>query len=107
VDEDLPLAHKLETLEVCQIYRYRFQIHCGMEWLGEFNGMWWFTDDPIFRGSYPENLRQYFTNPDEQVSPEVWTHITLVADDEIRLTLPDGSDESVYYATDREWPGCA
>ena len=78
-----------------------------MEWLGEFNAKVWVTEDPIFRGSYPEDLRRFFTDGNERISPELWTRITLAADDEIRLTLPDGSSETVYHPTDEEWPGCA
>ncbi len=107
VEDDLPVIYNQSDLELGQTYRYRFQIHCGMEWLAEFNAKNWVTDAPIFRGSYPEDLRKFFTDPKEQISPELWTYITLVSEDEIRLTLPDGSDETVYRPTDDEWPGCA
>ncbi len=67
------------------------------------------TDNPVYPGTdnYPESLRQWFRNPDEQISPELWTYITLIAEDEIRLTLPDRSSESIYRPTDEEMPGCA
>lgn len=107
LDEELSVVYNQQILEVGETHPYRFQIHCGMEWLGEFNATNWVTDDPMFRGSYPEDLREFFANPDEQISPELWTHITLMAEDEIRLTLPDGSRETVYRPTDAEWPGCA
>jgi len=107
VDDDLPLTSNLSTLEIGQTYRYRFQIHCGMEWLGEFNDKTWVADNPIFRGAYPESLREFFTDPEERISPELWTRIMLVSDVEIQLTLPDGTRETSYYPTDRESSGCA
>lgn len=97
------------TLEQGVTYRYAFFIHCGMEWMEEFNGTKWRTDEPIYRGAGrpPDSLRQFFVNPNETISPDLWTHLKLVAPDEILLTLPDGSQDSIYYPTDDEWPGCA
>lgn len=97
------------TLEQGVTYRYAFFIHCGMEWLEELNGTLWRTDAPIYRGvgKTPDSLRQFLVNPDETISPDLWTHITLVSPDEILLTLPDESQESNYHPTDDERPGCA
>ena len=96
-------------LEVGETVAYKYYIHCGMNWLTDFNGSVWYSEDPIWngRGRYPEELRRFFANPSEQISPELWTHLTLVAGDEISVTLPDGSLESVYRPSEREWPGCA
>jgi hypothetical protein len=103
------MADNQTVLELNQTYRYKFHIHCGTEWLIDFNGATWLTAEPIYDGvgRFPDGLRRFFTNPGEQISPELLTHITLVEKDEIRLTLPDGSLESVYHPTDEEWPGCA
>ena len=108
VDESLPVVYSGAELEMGEIYRYPFYIHCGMRWL-DFNDAVWKTDDPVYRGTdnYPESLRQWFRNSDEQISPELWTYVTLTAEGEIRLTLPDGSSESIYRPTDEEMPGCA
>ncbi len=108
-DEKLPVAYNQTQLEVGGTYRYKFQIHCGMQWLIDFNGVTWTTDDSIFDGAgrYSEDLRKFFSDPNQQISPELWTHITLVAPGEIRLTLPDGSQESIYHPSIAEWPGCA
>lgn len=107
--EPLPVIYNGGELEPGTTYRYPFYIHCGTEWLSDFNGSVWLTDDPIYDGIGvpPENLRQFYRNPSEQISPELWTHVTMIADSEIRLTLPDGSGESIYRPTDEEWPGCA
>ena len=109
VDESLPVVHSGAQIQEGTTYRYPFYIHCGMRWL-DFNDAVWKTDDPVYRGTgsrYPESLRQWFRNPDEQISPELWTYVTLAATDEITLTLPDGSSESTYRPTDEEMPGCA
>ncbi len=109
VDESLPVVYNGGQLELGETYRYPFYIHCGMRWMDSFNGTVWKTDNPVYPGTdnYPESLRQWFRNPDEQISPELWTYITLIAEDEIRLTLPDRSSESIYRPTDEEMPGCA
>lgn len=106
---DLPVVGNNGRLELGVTHRYRFYIHCGMEWLIGFNGTAWRTEEPITRGMgyITDDLRQFFVNPDEVIGPELWTHVTLVAEDEIRLTLPDGSKSSTYHPTDDEWPGCA
>ena len=108
-DSELPLMQNLGTLEPGVTYNYRFYIHCGMKWLESFNGMAWVTDEPMYRGTDrpSEDLRQFFTNPDEVISPILRTRITLVGEDEIRVTLPDGSQSSTYHPTGEEWPGCA
>lgn len=108
-DSELPLVQNLGTLEQGVTYNFRFYIHCGMKWLESFNGTAWVTDDSIYQGSGrpPEDLRQFFTNPDEVISPILRTRITLVEEDEIRLALPDGSQSSTYHPTDEEMPGCA
>lgn len=106
---DLPILGNGPGLEIGQTYRYPFYIHCGTEWLIDINDTVWKTDTPLYDGTgrYREDLRQFFRNPDEQISPELWTHLTLVSESEIRLTLPDGTEESTYHPTDEEWPGCA
>ncbi len=104
-DADLPVVHSAVALELGVTYRHRFYIHYGMKWLQSFNGTPWVTDDPIYGDSSrppPDDLRRFLTNPDEVISPELWTHSTLVAEDEIRLTLPDGWQTSTYHATDDE-----
>lgn len=108
-DANPPTVMDGAGLEVGLTYRYRFYIHCGMEWLIDFNDRTWVTEQPIYDGigRYSDDLRRFFTNPDEQISPEMWVYLKLVAEDEIQLTLPDGSQESVYHPTDDEWPGCA
>ncbi len=90
-------------------YRYRFQIHCGTEWLGEFNGLVWRTEDLIYDGigRTPDHLRQFFVDPQNTISPELWTFITLTSSDEITLRLPDGSETAIYRPTTDERPGCA
>ena len=107
--ESPPIVYNGGVLELGETYRYPFYIHCGMEWLIGFNDTVWTTDQPIYDGNGipPEDLRQFYRNKQEQISPELWTYLTLVADDEIRLTLPDGSGETLYRPTEEEWPGCA
>ena len=105
----LPSVGNNGILQQDVTYRYRFYIHCGMEWLIGFNGTAWITDEPITRGMgyITDDLPQFFVNPDEVISPELWTHVTLVSEDELHITLPDGSKSSVYHPTDEDWPGCA
>lgn len=108
-DPDLPLVQNLGTIDEGVTYRYNFYIHCGMKWIESLNGTTWVSEDPIYRGSgrAPERLREFFVDTDEVISPVLRTRITLVAEDEIRLTLPDGSETSTYRSTDQAWPGCA
>jgi hypothetical protein len=81
-----------------------------MKWMQSFNGTAWVTDDPIYGNSSrpaPEELKQFFTNPVEVISPALRTRINLLEKDEMQLTLPDGSQSSTYHPTDEEWPDCA
>ncbi len=106
---DFETAFPGVDLEQDVTYRYKFFIHCGMEWIHDLDGQAWRTDRPMYNGigGAPDSLREFFVNPDERISPELWTLVTLVARDEIRLTLPDGSRESTYHPSDDELPGCA
>lgn len=90
-------------------YTFRFQIHCGTEWLGEFNGIVWRTDDIIYDGvgRTPDHLSQFFVDPQNTISPELSTLITLTAADEIVLQLPDGSETATYRPSNDERPSCA
>jgi len=36
-----PVASIGASLEMGRLYRYPFHVHCGLEWLGEFNGRTW------------------------------------------------------------------
>jgi hypothetical protein len=72
------------------------------------NGVNWATRVPPYPGNNPNTeFREFFTNPNESVSPVLRTHITLVSDNELRLTLPDGTYESTYHPTDEDIPPCA
>jgi hypothetical protein len=76
---------------------YRLYIHCGIEWLGEFNGLNWRTDDPM---------------------PPEWTGAKLIDFEtiEVEITLSTGNPPQIdatangatvtYIPSDEAVPGC-
>ncbi len=109
LSEGLEVAVGGSTLTLGVAYLYRFGIHCGTRYIWELNGTNWETDEVIHSGTgrWADDLRQFFTNPNEAISPELRTHLTLVAEDELLLTLPDGSLPSTYRPTGKEPIPCA
>lgn len=97
------------TIDVGTEYLHLFRIHCGMRYIEDLNGTNWKTDRPLYtgRGGWPDGFRQFFSDPNESVSPVLRTHITLISNDELHLTLPDGTYESTYHPTDEDVPPCA
>lgn len=76
---------------------YQFYVHCGIEWLGEFNGLNWRTDDPF---------------------PPEWTGAKLIDFEtiEVEITLSTGNPPQIdatangatvtYMPSDEAVPGC-
>lgn len=90
-------------------YSYRFQLHCGMKYLADLDGVDWVTLEPLYDGvgRLPGAFEEFLVDPGEVISPVLRTQITLVTEDELELTLPDGTFVSTYRPTDDEIPGCA
>jgi hypothetical protein len=97
-DDSLPTAHEGARLEVGHTYRYDFWIHCGMDFLGEFNeNRFALVEAP--QGEHPRS--DWPTRPDELLGL-----VTLVDETRIELSIPSGEVIGVYEASDEEPPGC-
>lgn len=93
-----------ETLEQGVAYEGKLYIHCGMEWLGPYNGSNWMAPDapPYSTGGGREPPPDW---PVEQ--QEVAGVVTLVAEDLIHFEI-DGTEVVVEYRpTDDVPPGCS
>ena len=99
-----------DQLEVGVVYRVVLFLHCSTELLA-FDGMTWEqTEGDLFSrgfGGWDADVRAFFVNENEAVSPEVYTRVTLLDEETLRVTLPDGSRENRYVPTDREVVPCA
>lgn len=104
-----PIIEYGATLEEGSRYAFALYIHCGMDRLGEFNGVQWaLVESPT--GDQPE------TGAGEPV-PDDWPvvaqsilgYLTLVDDDRIEYSLEDGEVIGVYapLPADAEVNGCA
>jgi hypothetical protein len=78
-----PLATANGPLEVGVIYRYPLRVHCGLEWLGEFNGRRW------------KLLRQVIGTPESPRPLRALPQIEETLLGTIRLTSPDTIEYSV------------
>ena len=88
-----------DTLEVGVLYDYNLRIHCGMQWLGMFNGQYWFADDapPYSTGGSPPPLLDW-----ERVDGLM----NLVDEDLIEYRIV-GTDVVIeYQPTPEEQPAC-
>ena len=99
-----------DQLDVGVIYRVILFAHCSTELL-VFNGVTWEQTEGelLSRGSggWDDDVRAFFVNQNEAISPEVYARATLLDEETLRITLPDGSRENRYEPTDREFVPCA
>ena len=98
-DDSLPTVQWGADLEVGQTYRYDLYIHCGMDFLGEFNGSLFGLVDPP-RGATPKSSWP-------MVPDEILGLVTLVDGDTIEYSIPSGEVIATYRTTDEEAPACA
>jgi hypothetical protein len=105
--DELPLVGHGAELEVGATYRFPLHFHCGIGYLGNFNGVSWFLDagstewdpavDPFAAAPAHWPIAQEF----------VFGTVALVDADTIEYTIPSGEVIAVYEASAMEPPGCA
>ena len=105
--QDLPNASN--ELEIGQLYRFSFYIHCGMRYLRPtVDSRNWETVSPPFdAGRYPDSWREAFSNPLESISPELLGTLELIDENTLEFRVPGFGIEAVYSPTTAELPGCA
>jgi hypothetical protein len=81
--------------------RYRLYVHCGSEWLGELNGVWWRTDVPPGSVDHVPEAWRDAVDEREEVVVEV-----VLATDPPRLTATANGHEEVYEPAAEPGPGC-
>jgi hypothetical protein len=98
---DEPTAAYGGTIELGVRYRYPLGTHCGIEWLGVFNGLTWHLrgPDPLaVLGQAPAHW--------PTARQALFGYVTLVADT-IEYSLPSGEVIATYEPTPQEPPACA
>jgi hypothetical protein len=97
----------LTTLEVGVPHGYLFPLHCGMRYISDVDGRNWETPDPPYDGvgPVPETLRDFYTNPNESISPVVVGIVELAEPDVLEFKV--GKTAVRYTPTTAEIPGCA
>lgn len=86
-------------LDIGVTYEYPLYIHCGMDFLGSFNGKQWHVDPDIASGGSID--REWST---EQQA--ILGLVTLVDANTIEYSLPGGEVIAVYSASEIEPPMC-
>ena len=105
-NREQPLATHGDQLEPGVTYRYPLYIHCGMGYLGKFNGTHWYLSDAP--AGTPETGAGHVPPDNWPVAQQtVFGLITLVAEDRIEYSIPSGDVIAVYAPSDREPAGCA
>ncbi len=99
LDSDPPIVAHDAELVVGETVRYPLDTHCGVGYLGAFNGRRWYLEGRPGPGGPPEPEWLSF---DEVVLGQV----TLVDETTIDYTLTDGEVIGVYLATDVNPPQC-
>lgn len=75
---------------------YHFKVHCGIEWLGEFNGLGWRTGDPM-----PDRWREMTTRGET-----IEVTLLLHAAPDPKLEATAGGVAITYHPTRDPIPGC-
>jgi hypothetical protein len=87
-------------------YRFPLYIHCGMEWLGQFNGTEWKlvidSERPNPDTGGGEGVPAHW--PEAQQT--IFGDITLIDEDTIEYSIGDGEVIATYFPTDLPRPGC-
>lgn len=95
-----PLAHFDSTLTVGTVYRFPLSLHCGMGYLGNFNGKFW-TVDPATTSFHPETGAGDEPPADWPVAQQtLFGYITLVEPGTIEYSLPSGEVIAKFHPTD-------
>lgn len=96
-DPALPEPFSVESGDIIETdfpQPFRFYVHCGIAWLGEFNGFNWRTDAPI-----PQAWQDI-------TSGEIEMEITMSAGDPPTVEAVANGATVVYLPTDEPIPGC-
>ena len=83
-------------------WRYRLDVRCGIEWLGELNDVWWRTEVPA---GEPERVPPEWRDAiDAAGTVDLW--ITLHVEPEARIEAVAGSHTVTYRPSPDEAPAC-
>jgi hypothetical protein len=90
-------------------FPYQFDARCGVEWLGQLNGIWWRTDDPAgVRRSIPDAWQGAIA-PSGLLEVQVILRTAddpAVTDGRPRVEATAGEHTLRYGATTEPDPGC-
>jgi hypothetical protein len=90
------------TIEPDLEYPYRLFVHCGIEWLGTFNGLAWRTDVPDGAFDYIPPKWQASVDADQTIE----LSITLRTDPEPVIEASASGHTVIYRPTTEDPPGC-
>jgi hypothetical protein len=97
-----PLARHGDHLDIGTPYRFPLYTHCGIGYLGQFNGSFWHWARRASDGPMPPSTESW-----PMAGQSVLGYVTLVDAQTIEYSLPGGEVIAVYEASDVEPPGCA
>ncbi len=105
VGEPLPVTDGGQ-LEGGVTYAYLLLLHCGIDYLGQFNGLHWYRDQnrgsPAPETGAGEAPPQHWPVDGESVIG----FVELVAADRIEYSIPPAEVIAEYEPSDRTPPGC-
>ena len=101
-----PTAEYGGDLALDVTYRYPLYIHCGMDYLGEFNDAYWYREAGS-GGPVPETGAGEAPPDNWPVAQQtIFGEATLVEPDLIEYMIPGGEVIARYAPSDRQPPGC-
>lgn len=102
---ELELVRWDADLELGVTYRFPLYIHCGMGYLGNFNGTHWYLSDAP-QGEVETGAGET-PDPDWPTAQQsILGRVTLVDDDTIEYTIPSGEVIGIYESSGEQPPGC-
>ena len=93
-----PLATAARSLEDAMVYRYPLRVHCGLEWLGKFNGRTWKLQRQAIETS---GLRAL-----PQIQETLLGTIRLTSPDTIEYAVDSVGVVAIYAPTSETAPAC-
>jgi hypothetical protein len=101
-----PLAAVDGPLTVGTVYRFPLYLHCGMQYLGDFNGKFW-SVDPLSAPVNPKLGAGEDTPPQWPIVQEIlFGYITLVEPGTIEYSLPSGEVIAKFHPVDSQPAFC-
>jgi hypothetical protein len=96
-----PLARHGDTVEPGVVYRFPLNTHCGLDYLGQLNGGYWYWASRATEGPYPPSMESW-----PMVGQTILGQVTLVDETTIEYSLPTGEVVAIYRRSEAEPPGC-